>query len=253
MNNGLMTMYFTNPVFEGFNLKGVGIQRSKTSSHSIVILTTGDMHLLPNTTTVYYGYINSIDLNNIIFNTLAGSKSQTYITIPYGITVGTATNTFTPYLKSIATFPRNALQVNTLTLDTTPPICTSFELNMGSGVLILTFNKPVQAGTLVLPYITLLSVSAGTELNFTANSISTVLLNYTQLHINISLYDMDRIKLEVYGVLDVIRPISGIIIGPRAVQDFYGEFLLLFHFLVSFFIFVSIFFYLSIFLFRCML
>jgi hypothetical protein len=92
---------------------------------------------------------------------MGGSTKGIFLTAPFGLTAGIVQDTFVPKLKSVETKKALALQLKRLVKDITPPRLLYFSLNVGHGIVLLTFNEPVLAPSLVMSDVTLLSPITG--------------------------------------------------------------------------------------------
>lgn len=101
------------------------------------------------------------------------------------------TNPAQPALDGI-----NPIPARTFTPDTTPPIFTEFSIFvLNSGVMVVTFDEPVDIGTIVFENITLLeSDSDSSGITLSTGSVEYVNVDRTTIQIMVSLSDLDSIK-----------------------------------------------------------
>ena len=225
MNNGLLSVTYTDPVSPYFSFYGLKIQNSHTNAtYTTLITSTSTVNQTDTTSTTFSTFIHNSDLSLIKYGQMGGSTYGTFLSVPYGITFGLAANTFVPNLKSVETRTNFALQLRTVIVDVTPPICLFFDLNMGTEQLILSFDEPVLAETLDFTGLTLISSVTGLGITFVTSPLSIVLVNTTQLVMNISISDMNKIKIATYGLESVstVHPLNELLIQSRSVSDYFG-------------------------------
>ena len=191
-----------------------------------------------------YSILSAKDINNLKNSGLAGSGSNIYLTVPYGVSTSTNPGDLIPYLTTVETRVSHAVPVRRYIRDSLPPICSSFDLNLNEGFLALNFDEPTNPHTTKLNELVLFSSVSGNFValsdvdfavlgssissnNNNSSSSSALLLtnvvglvNDTQLRVNLSVTDLSRIKLAV-GPDNV--PLDLLVIGAGAIEDLLGN------------------------------
>jgi hypothetical protein len=87
----------------------------------------------------------------------------------------------------------------------------------------LTFNEPVLAPSLVMSDVTLLSPITGKGSTFADAPLAISLVNITSLEVNVSIRDMNRIKIAIYGLKsdNTNDPLTQVLIANNSVNDFF--------------------------------
>ena len=121
----------------------------------------------------------------------------------------------------VALSPQLSQQFEAFVADVTPPQLVSFDLDMNTGALILTFSEPVNAGSLDPMQITLQSASTGAEVNVRlSNETTTTSSNGSVM------------MLQLRGDANMIKATTQLATEPSntflsftssAVQDLYGN------------------------------
>ena len=150
MNMGIIVLHFPETInASSFDVTQIRIQSAQSSviGHNL----RDGSHTLDDTIYVVV-WITKEDLDEIKrIEQIATSDNDSYIS-------------FTQYLVEDMNFnavversTTNALGVTNFTQDTTPPVLISYDLDMDSDTLLLTFSETVDADTIVYDYFTLLS------------------------------------------------------------------------------------------------
>jgi hypothetical protein len=158
MNTGAVTIRFTDPVSATFGLFGLTVQNAISGSTYSTTLTTGGVVNQTDSTGVSFtGILTNKDLSLIKFMGMGSTTTDTFLVVPYGITTALASDTFVANLKSIEKRSSLALMLRSIVVDITSPLCLYFDLNVGLGQVVLTFDEPMLASSLVVSDLTLLS------------------------------------------------------------------------------------------------
>ena len=229
MNTGLLSLYFSDPVFPYFTVHGFGVQNSHGFGNLSVALSTNHaVNQSDPSSTVYTISLARTDLNLIKYGHMGGAR--TFLTVPFGVTTGTAVNTFVPNLKSVQIRNTSALKISDFISDTTPPVCLYYDIDMGEGTVTLTFDEPVSPLSLLLLTLTLSSPLSGRGMTFKHPPLNAALRNITQLVVNVSFLDMSSVRVATYGIngLGSSSPLSALQLDNKAVTDYAGMFCMLY-------------------------
>jgi hypothetical protein len=226
MNTGVVTTYFTDAVAGRFQSLGLGVQNAVAGpTYSAVLGTQALFNQSDSTQIIFQVVLDNSDLSLIKFGGMGGNTRGTFLTVPFGLTAGIAQDTFVPELRSVETKTTLALQLTRLVRDIAPPRLLYFSLNVGNGILLLTFNEPVVATSLVTTSVTLLSPITGKGSTFEKKHLAISLVNITTLELNVSIKDMNKIKIAIYGLKSdgTNDPLTQLLIKNDAVKDFFGK------------------------------
>ncbi|KAL5489594.1 hypothetical protein EMCRGX_G018704 [Ephydatia muelleri] len=156
VNTGTITLSFSETInATSIDVTQLRIQSQKNSTIGYSL--TGGSHSLQNglLATVW---ITTPDLNAIKSITkIATYINNTYLSLGSGLVRDMSRNTANSILTT------NALQVTNFTMDTTPPVLVSYNLDMNSDLLSLTFSETVNASSIVYSAFTLLSHPNSTD------------------------------------------------------------------------------------------
>ena len=129
------------------------------------------------------------DLNSIkLLPTLATSPGDTYLSITSGVIQDT---NFNPVVSIPFTM---ALQVNGYTQDTTPPQLVSFSADLDTGLLLLSFDEPVNASSINPDRFVLQSGNSGMITSYQLTSGSTSSADGLIIALNTAPSDLNLIK-----------------------------------------------------------
>jgi hypothetical protein len=207
MNTGVVTIYFTDAVADGFRSFGLGVQNAVAGpTYSTVLGTQALFNQSDSTQIIFQVVLDNSDLSAIKFGGMGGDTRGTFLTAPFGLTAGIAQDTFVPELRSVETKNTMALQLTRLIKDITPPRLLYFSLNVGTSILLLTFNEPVVAASLVTTDVTLLSPITGKVYMYIHLCmyiyiyvyVYTCILTYVYIHRYIYMYMYLYIYMYVY-------------------------------------------------------
>lgn len=121
----------------------------------------------------------------------------------------------------VALSPHLSQQFEALVADVTPPLLVSFDLDMNTGVLSLTFSEPVNAGSLDPMQITLQIASTGAEVNVRlSNETTTISSNGSVIVLQLR-GDANMIKATTQLATELSNTFLSF--TSSAVQDLYGN------------------------------
>ena len=131
--------------------------------------------------------ITTDNLNDIKYDTnLAVSNITTYLSIDRGSITDLAGN------EIDAIIPANAITPSTFIPDETGPILSTYHLDMNTGIIYLTFDETVNAGSLDITEISLHDVTSGSSYNLSYANSS--LANSTEIAVYLGKDDIDSIN-----------------------------------------------------------
>ena len=117
------------------------------------------------------------------------------------------------------------LQLGGYMADATSPSLSSFAVSLGTGVLTINFNEPVNASTLVITELVFKSRGDGSALASQVHTLTGGLLmtrtNALQLVVNLTTADLNAIKAKPSLLEDMSSTFVGI--SPLFVEDMYGN------------------------------
>jgi len=121
----------------------------------------------------------------------------------------------------VALSPHLSQQFEALVADVTPPLLVSFDLDMNTGVLSLTFSEPVNAGSLDPTQITLQNASTGAEVNVRlSNETTTISGNGSVMMLQLQ-GDANVIKATTQLATQLLNIYLSL--TSSAAQDLYGN------------------------------
>lgn len=121
----------------------------------------------------------------------------------------------------VALSPHLSQQFEALVADVTPPLLVSFDLDMNTGVLSLTFSEPVNAGSLDPTQITLQNASTGAEVNVRlSNETTTISGNGSVMMLQLR-GDANVIKATTQLATQLLN--TYLSLTSSAAQDLYGN------------------------------
>ena len=189
LNMGQLLLYFSETVnVQSVNFTAITLQNGSSTNETIFyILTGGDMSLR-NFTDVAITLLP--DDFNIIKSllTLGTSVSDTYLSITRYLLEDMNAN------QVIDISEENALQAYNVILDFTSPQLVSFNLNLTSDVLSLSFSETVSANSFNQSAITIYDSIAGPVSYTLVDSYVTPLVDATEIFVQISRRDANEIK-----------------------------------------------------------
>ena len=191
INTAVFTLRFTEVMdYRSFDPTQL-ILVSTSSESNVTLYTILGGSVQPVDDIVLYLNIDIEDLNEIKrLLDLATSENTTYI----AFTSDLVTDTFNNSIINIT--EETPLQVTEFTPDTTPPEVVSFVLDINLGLLNITFNETVDAASLRIDAITIESSALSPVENYTLQHSTFSREDSTVVIVNISLIDLDSIKLR---------------------------------------------------------
>ena len=191
LDSGNLSMTFDETVdFSSLNFTSVTIQNSQFSDNISVQLTGGNISNIYDSTIV--SLVLTIDNQNEIkrIRPLATTMNNTYITLTQG---GILDMNGNPVVMVNSSY---ALQVSMFQEDVTSPLLVTFDLDMDTGTIYLTFDETVEASSLDVMQITLQDATLASTPNntyiltggYTSVDDSTILV------VNFTFFDLNEIK-----------------------------------------------------------
>ena len=163
--------------------------------------------------------ITSSDLTSLqLISGLATTKNNTYLSISSSLITDTSENSVDPVDSS------NALNVGTFIPDVTPPLLDSFQLDLDSGVLNLTFNEVVNRTSFVP---TLVSVVNSSNITSELTQFVTLTLsnsdfsNGKEIGIKFTIDDLNTLKNNTSVARDLEN--TYLYFEPGAITDAVGN------------------------------
>ena len=191
LNTGTLQLTFNETVdFNSLNLTSVTIQNESFSDDISVQLTGGNVTNIYDSTVVDI-QLDIDDLNEIKrIRSLSTSENNTYVSL---LAVGILDMNANPVVMVNTT---DAIQASEFQEDETDPKLVSFDIDMNTGMLILTFDETVEADSLDVTQITLQDDPLTPALNdsFTLTGGLTSTNDSTILSITFSFLDINEIK-----------------------------------------------------------
>lgn len=221
MNTGALLVTFSEAVDQSFSSVGITLQRNGTTNESSVALTTTTLFTVSTVSTdaenSYSVVLSSDDINNMKYLGVGDNEATSFLSVSFGLTFSLSSATIIPYLYSVAIESNAALQASAHVFDTTPPLCTSFNLDLNLGLLELEFNEPVDLNNLVVSYISIVGSTTGATVPLTFSD-ALELTTVTTLRLNITFDDLNNIKLK-----NRKGPMDRVLLKPNAVTDLNGN------------------------------
>ncbi len=188
LNTGQLGLTYDEPVnATSLDVTGITLQNAATATTSYTLTTSSSPS--PNGTSLSIA-LSATDLDNLKLNTgLTTALADSFIII---------TNTSVDDMNNndvVAIADGTAQQTVTHTPDTTSPNLASWTIDMNSGQLALTFDEPVNAGTLATTAITLQDAATATS-SATLTGGSTASANGRVITVSISTTDLNTLKLN---------------------------------------------------------
>ncbi|CAI8014679.1 hypothetical protein GBAR_LOCUS9167 [Geodia barretti] len=189
MDEGLLTLYFSEVVdYASFDPSTMTLYASNDTSLSTTNYTLVAGEVLSSDDTEIYFYLDITDLNEIKrLSALAVDNETTFLSFLSTLVVDTFDNNVTEdTLRPV----RDYIQ------DTTPPELDEFVLDLDEGELSLTFNETVNASSLNIEAITVVSGTHPMAENYRLRFSSFSLRDNTSVVVYLAQEDLDQIKLN---------------------------------------------------------
>lgn len=214
-----MYLYFSEAVNSTFAPHGMTLQSSATGtaipSDSLVLTTAQQVTARDSLSMVFVAPLSNFDVDTIKFTRLANSSSNAYLSIPFGQTLSKSSGTIVPRLKSIEIPTTSARRVRFYYPDVTIPSCLYFDLDLNDGNLLIGFDEPVIAASLVLSSVTILSKEFGNFVTL-VSGLTVLNQNLTELQIDIS----NELFLNTMKLSYREGPLDGLVMQANSVVDF---------------------------------
>ena len=219
MNSGLLTFYFSESVNATsldptqLTIQQFSSDEATASSYTLTELSEQPLMVLYSVTVVQF-YISTYDLNSIkAIVTLATSERDTYLSITSSFIQDQFGNNITAINSS------GALPVLNYTRDSGCPYLQSFDFDLDSGMLFLTFQEPVNTSTFEPAAITMLNeanIQAANQYSLTSGNFNHG--EYTRfVTLTLSDYDLNQIKANIaLGTADIT---TNLFLSELAVLD----------------------------------
>ena len=190
-NTNTLALTFTKSInISTFSAPLITIQSSRFSDNVSLTLSDG-IYDVENTRSLLL-QLSSDDIVSLHAEILlAVSRETTFLSIPGG-------QIFDLRDMNVTEIPiNNALQVSSLTEDTTPPTISSFDINLLNNTLTLQFSEPVMSSSFTPGYLTLLNSSSSVSpVNFTLSPANFSVLAPDTLQVNLLVSDVNEINLN---------------------------------------------------------
>lgn len=225
LNINVLTLAFTEKVSSSFSPLGILIQNA-AANPSITVVLSGTVNNFRYAeaelemytyveVTLAFADVMALRLSGLLDNYLS---PDIYLACRLNITqaVSPASLNERPY-KSTAVHVFDALPISDFWPDTLGPSCMFYNLDLNTGHIELHFSEPVDAGSLDVTKISLLSFDSGDIFKITG-SRTVVLFNYTIVRIELSQIDLCYIKRAVRNAL-----LEYMLIAEDAIKDSFGN------------------------------
>ena len=195
MDEGLLTLYFTEVVdYASFDPSALTLYGSNDTSMSVANYTLLAGEVQPADDMELYLYIDIADLNEIKrLSMLAVDNETTFLSLLPTLVVDTFDNNVTQ---------NTLLPISEYTRDTTPPELVEFVLDLNEGELSLTFNETVNASSLTIEAIAVVSGTHYEPESYRLQFSSYSLNDNTSVVVYLEQRDLDQIKLNTYLATD---------------------------------------------------
>ena len=200
LNNGLLTLLFDETVIlSTFNITAFTFQSAPNDLDSTTAITlTGPGTLLMDSSdgTEFSLFLSASDYNRINSDeSIARNRDNTYLSVTAGAIMDTNG------IPSDAISSSNALQVGEFFLDGTRPTLVSYNLNMNTGRLLLSFSEPVDPQTYSSSSFTFQNnQSIYPEFSYTLTEGGTTLTMEENDTLLVGLPDQDLFQIKVYDI-----------------------------------------------------
>ena len=190
LTSAVLTLYFSETInASSFNVSQVRIQSNSTSNVGF--------NLRSGASTIEDGlvvqvWITKEDLDEIKrIEEIATSLNNTYLSYPPSLIQDMNSNQVVPRLAD-----RDATRVRVFTPDSIPPELISFDLDMNQGILLFTFSETVNASSLAVELITLVSSPErnDSDTSFTLTGGNFTLADSIYVSLTLSKMDLDSVK-----------------------------------------------------------
>jgi hypothetical protein len=235
MNTGIVELTFNEAVDSSFSLVGFTVQDSYSNNANNLVFTTARQFTTTAGSTVRV-QLNPHDLNALKTSGLAssivgtrfnitdgpGSTPDLFLTAAYGVTKSTNAGDLVPYMDTVELRTTNAVRVQRLLKDITPPVCQSFSVDLNTGILLLNFDEPTDPDSLQLSKLVLSSSVSGHFVTLSDTNRIVNLVNATQLMVNLSRTDLNSIKREI-ATSAGLNILGSLVMYSGAVKDLRGN------------------------------
>ena len=203
MNTGMLILFFTQPVTPKLNLfSGITLRNQSLPSASFYSLTSGSLDETLNSFSleimIFLSFDDLIELQAI--PRLAADRETTYISIASGIVCDNAGN------SSLEIPIAFAMQASSYVPDITPPVLFSFDLDLDTNRLILTFGEYVMLSMNATLFVNSGMAFGGIALQSDSNAtrftesvsvpIVSFAMNTTVITFNLDLYRVKEIRSQ---------------------------------------------------------
>ena len=192
LNTGVITLSFSETVdVNTFSITDVTLRSSALSSAVSYVLTNGTMITVAHNTTIAF-MISHDDLNNIKSATsICGTTTGCYVSLVSATVSDTANNAL---VDTVLEFPGQMVQV--LTDDITAPELVSFDLNMNTGELALSFSESIDSRIASVDFtaITLQATGSSADRSYTLTTGDSASVYGPNIVLDLNAADMSAIK-----------------------------------------------------------
>ena len=204
----MLTLSFSETVnASSLNVSGIVLQSTNLTADSSVRLTSALVSV--NSThapSVLHITVSATDLAAIrALESMGRTAATTFVSLDNTAVSDFAGNAVDAIAAS------SALTVTTRTVDITPPTVSSFNLNMQSNQLVITFDEPVVLSTFEVESITLLSAQNSSAASYTLTGGSTSASNNdVTITVTLNTIDINAIKADQDLAVDQASPFLSI-------------------------------------------
>lgn len=219
MNTGVLTVEFSEAVFENFSVAGLKFQRTFdiADGNGVSVTLTSHQNMTKIDETNFEITLIRDDLNSLKYNDIGFNKLYSYLVAFFGVSYSIVESTLVPNLRTSSIFDYRALQASAVTLDTTVPVIESFGLDLNVGSIIVRFDEPVDTSTLDFTGFSLLSSTEGSTVALTT-AINVTVVNMTNLVVFFAGTEFNNVKIaEAAGALD------GLVVAQGSIHDVSGN------------------------------
>lgn len=235
LNTGVLEMTFSEAVNTSFSMVGFAVQDSYSSNANSLAFTTSTHMTSAGGSTVSVRLsdedLNALKLSGLADGTTsstfdittgAGSVADLFLAADFGLTTSANAGDLSPYLPTVEILTNNSVRVRRLLKDVTPPVCTSFTIDLNLGTMVLLFDEPVDASSLQLPLLVVSSSVSGRFVTLTNTDRQVALVNATELRVNLNAADLNAIKRAVFDPSG-LKVFDSLVMYGGAVKDLKGN------------------------------
>ena len=188
LNNSQLTLTFSETVsVPSLSLPGIILQNAEDSIISYALTDTSRVQIENSSELIIF--LSALDANAIKEQyTLAIDNTTTYLRLQANSIQDMNEN----YIEEIP--DGNATAVDEFTPDFIDPLLLQFDLDMDEGILLLTFDEPVNIDTFNFASLTIVNSSSSDEMYVLTGGYPSM-RNYTEVNITLTQFDLNNIKV----------------------------------------------------------